>query len=496
MTLTDPIIPGLYPDPSACRAGDTYYIVNSSFEYRPGLPIHASVDLVTWTPVGNALTRSTQFGDTAGAPGSGIYAPTIRFHNGRFWIACTNIDEIVDGLGHFIIVADDPAGPWSDPVHVRGAIGVDPDLAWDEDGTCHMTWSSYAPDLHGIVSVPIDPTTGQMLGRPRRLWQGIGGSSPEAPHLYRIDDWWYLLLAEGGTERGHMSTIARARSLDDDFEPAPLNPILSHRSTVEPVQSVGHGDLVQLVDGSWAMIHLGVRPGGKTPGFHGNGRETFAVGIDWKDGWPVVDEDRFAGDREDHSFEDTFSATELHGRWLAAGVFPTTFTSPAAEGGLVIDAAAVDDAPAMIVTRPRDSEWQAAATVDVDGVARMLLRIDDDHLCAVTFDGAMVEAAVKVGPATQVLGRAETSGATTLRIGVSLTEPGPWGRPAAPDLIHLGWIDADGVDHDLGSVDGRYLSVELAAAFTGRVVGIQSVVGTTTVRSFTYSTLAATTENS
>lgn len=310
----EPVLPGFYPDPSICVADGTYYLVSSSFEYLPGVPVRASTDLVHWEPVGHVHHTREQL-DLRGVPsGGGTFAPTIRFHDGVFWAVTTDIGTV--GEGQLLSTATDPRGPWSIPVRVPGTAGIDPDLFWDEDGTCHLTWSGFLDGAHGILSRPIDPRTGEVLGEIRRMWQGTGLAHPEGPHLYRVDGYFYCLLAEGGTERGHCVTIARATSLDGPWESAPGNPVLTHRSTAHPVQNTGHADLVELADGSWAMVHLGVRPRGRTPQFHVNGRETFVVGIDWVDGWPVVDEGRFAVPRVDTAFVDTFSG-DLDLRWVS-----------------------------------------------------------------------------------------------------------------------------------------------------------------------------------
>src|SRR5690349_20119155 len=139
-SATNPILPGCYPDPTICRVGDDYYLANSSFEYFPGVPIWHSRDLLQWRQIGHVLTRREQFVRGDGRSSTGIYAGTLRHHNGHFFYVTTNISEY--DAGHFVVHDDDPAGPWSDPVHVGGAIGIDPDLAWDRDGQCYLSWKA------------------------------------------------------------------------------------------------------------------------------------------------------------------------------------------------------------------------------------------------------------------------------------------------------------------------------------------------------------------
>ncbi len=489
MATTEPIIPGFHPDPSACRVGDTYYLINSSFEYLPGIPVHASTDLVTWTLIGNALTRDSQIAENDGYASAGIFAPTIRHHDGQFWIIGTNVNEIPLGRGHLLIHADDPAGPWSDPVHIAGAVGIDPDIVWDDEGVAHVTWHSLNPAQPGILSAPVDTATGAMLGAPRQLWQGTGLSAPEGPHLYRVNGWWYLLLAEGGTERGHTATIARARSLDEPFESAPNNPFLTHRSLAHPVQNVGHADLIELADGSWAAVHLGVRPVGPSPGFHLNGRESFLVGIEWVDGWPVADEDRFVVPAVDRSFDDRFDSPELHPRWLGIGRFPATFTRPGPNGGLVVDADA-GEGRALIVARAADSEWAVETTFAADGgEGRLLLRIDDFHWYGLTYDGHTVEASVTIGPIVHVLGQwnPPAGAVPTLRLAAKAPRPLPHGISLEPDLIELSASVGD-TAYSFGELDGRYLSTEVAGGFTGRVFGVQALRGQIHIHHLSYTT--------
>src|ERR1043165_9161325 len=112
--FTNPIISGFHPDPSICRVGDDYFMVHSSFEYFPGVPIFQSKDLVTWKKIGNVLPRKTQWKLDKIRSSAGIYAPTIRYHDGTFYMITT----MVGGGGHFYVTATNAAGPWSEPVWV------------------------------------------------------------------------------------------------------------------------------------------------------------------------------------------------------------------------------------------------------------------------------------------------------------------------------------------------------------------------------------------
>jgi beta-xylosidase len=288
-----PVVPGFYPDPTVCRVGSDYYLAHSSFEYFPGAPLFHSRDLLTWTQVGNILDRRSQFRRDDVRPSTGIYGSTLRHHDELFWFVTTNVSDFASG--QLLVHTADPAGHWSDPVLVPEAIGIDPDLCWDEHGQCYLTWNAldFSGGSQGIRQAPIDLATGRLTRPHYAVWQGSGQAAAEGPHLYRIGDLWYLLLAEGGTERGPCVTVARGSHPWGPFVGCPWNPVLTHRSTIHPVQNVGHADLVEAPAGGWAAVYLGVRPRGSTPGFHVLGRETFLAGVAWVDGWPVFDEGRF-----------------------------------------------------------------------------------------------------------------------------------------------------------------------------------------------------------
>lgn len=279
-TYRNPVIPGYHPDPSVCRVGDDFYLVNSSFEYFPGVPIFHSRDLVNWKQIGNVLDRESQLPLKGATSWLGIYAPTIRYHEGTYYMITTNIGN----GGNFMVTATNPAGPWSEPIWLQQQ-GIDPSLYF-ENGKCYMVSN---PD-NTIMLCEIDPKTGRQLTESRPLWQGTGGRYPEGPHIYKKDGWYYLLISEGGTELAHKLTIARSKEIEGPYTPNPNNPILTNCSMKgqdKQIQGTGHGDLVQAKDGSWWMVFLAYRNFGGA--YHHLGRETFLAPVEWNKGqWPVV----------------------------------------------------------------------------------------------------------------------------------------------------------------------------------------------------------------
>lgn len=482
MDATDPVIAGFYPDPTICRVGADYYLANSSFEYFPGAPLWRSTDLANWTPIGNIATRRSQFPVGDGRDSGGIFGSTLRHHDGRFWFVTTNMSDF--GRGHLIVTAEDPSGEWSEPVYTAGAIGIDPDLAWDADGTCYLTWCSF-PHGGAIAQARVDPTTGALAEEPRVLWDGTGLAYPEGPHLFARGDYWYLLIAEGGTERGHAVSIARAARPTGPFESNPANPIFSHRSLPHPVQNVGHADLVERPDGSWAAVYLGVRALGSNPGFSPLGRETFLASIDWVDDWPVFGPSCLDAPPP-AAISDDFTASELDPRWASPAGTPNTFAHPSPDG-LVLQHCFGDGDRSLLCTRVRHHRWRADATFDPSTGGRMVLRMDSRHWYAVEADADGVRVIAQVGPFQQTV----ATGAG-YRHEMSLTiaaEPpanaGALGVSLGPDDILLGFASGDAFTA-LARLDGRYLCPEVAASFTGRTIGIGALHSSARLLRFSY----------
>ncbi len=279
-TFTNPILPGFHADPSICRVGDDYFLVTSSFEYFPGVPIFQSKDLVNWKQTGHVLTRKSQLNLDKRGSSQGIFAPTLRYHDGTFYLITTH----VYGGGNFYVTATNAAGPWSEPVWLDKE-GIDPSLFFDADGKVYYTRQVDGERGYSGQQL-LNLQTGKLEGERKELWRGTGGVWPEGPHLYKVNGKYYLMISEGGTSYDHRLTVARSDSPWGPFQPNPKNPILTHKHLPDdPFQALGHGDLVETPAGWW-VVFLGFRPQGGR--FHHLGRETFLAPVTWEDGWPVV----------------------------------------------------------------------------------------------------------------------------------------------------------------------------------------------------------------
>ena len=483
---SNPIIPGFYPDPSICRVGEDYYIAVSSFEYFPAVPVFHSRDLVRWTQIGNVLDRESQLDLREAVDSGGVFAPTLRHHGGRFWLVTTNQAELA--RGQLIVSAEDPAGPWTEPAFAAGAVGVDPDLAWDEDGVCHLTWSTYG-DASVIRQAGIDPSTGVLLSGPRRLWSGTGLAAPEAPHVYLRDGWWYLMIAEGGTARGHAVSVARSRSIAGPYEGNPANPVFTHRSTADPVQNTGHADLVELPSGEWAAAYLGVRPRGFAPQFHVNGRETFLAAIRWEDGWPVFDERHYQVPQADTTFTDEFDGGALRPQWISRAGDPLAFAALGADGLALRSPGEEHGEQEFLAVRARDEQWAAEAVIQ-SGCAKLIVWLDSWHWARVGRYPGVIRVEVAIGEIRHTLAEIAASPGGAVTLAIRATNPAAQaGRiTSPPDHLAFGLMDGSEF-RPLAGLDGRYLSTEVAGGFTGRVIGISAAAGGATIARFAYAPL-------
>lgn len=349
-TYANPIIPGFNPDPSICKVGKDYYLVTSSFEYFPGVPVYHSTDLVNWKMIGHVLDRPSQLNLDSAKSSGGIYAPCIRYNKGTFYMVTT----LTKGAGDFICTATNPAGPWSEPHFIKDAPGIDPDLFFDDNGKVYMSgtavpahklWSHH----NAIWTQEIDLEKWELVGEkkincdagdynstinPLKAGSVKNISSMEGPHIYKKDSTYYFTCSIGGTGQNHAFIILRSKNVFGPWEMNPNNPILTHRDlpTNHPITATGHADLVQIQNGNWAIVYLGkraIQDGNLLPRFI-LGRETFMSTVDWSGEWPIVNTKGLVGRSElvqvkpnlpeapavDKSYlMEDFNGVKLHPQW-------------------------------------------------------------------------------------------------------------------------------------------------------------------------------------
>lgn len=373
MKYTNPIIKGFNPDPSICRVGEDYYLVTSTFEYFPGIPVYHSRNLVNWEMIGHCIERTEQLPLNNAISSGGIWAPTIRYHNGRFYVTAT-----FDGKGNFIVSSDNPSTGWSDPVWTDFS-GIDPSMLFD-DGKMYYCANDIGQRSQylgqGISAAQINPDTGEIIGEIRRVWNGEGGGWIEAPHIYHIGKYYYIIAAEGGTSAGHHEILGRSESLWGPYENCPQNPILTNRNDCsKQITCSGHGDLVDDTNGNWWMVHLGRRD---VEGMSPLGRETFLMPIIWENDWFWVGESKMSRIEVDaplmraQKSTDTlcidFDAPKWEKQWLFRRI-PDTENYKRENGALILKPSPVkirDDygSPTFAALRPIDLKFSAQTEFD------------------------------------------------------------------------------------------------------------------------------------
>ena len=478
LVIHNPIIPGYHPDPSICRVGDDYYIVNSSFQYFPGVPIYHSKDLVNWELIGNVLDRESQIPLERANSFGGIFATTIRYHKGLYYMITTNVTK----GGNFFVTAKDPAGPWSEPIYLKQG-GIDPSFLF-EDGKCYMV-----SNPAGIQLCEIDPVTGKQLTESKLLWKGTGGRYPEGPHIYKKDGWYYLLISEGGTEMGHSLTVARSRDIWGPYESNPVNPILTQFRTAaenNQIQGTGHGDFVQAPDGSWWVVFLGFRRFGGD--FHHLGRETFLAPVTWSAGWPVINDGApinalmsvpaswTAKAPVKKSWREEFDSP-LGPKWvyiqnpemsrykMHKGRLNLTGTTPLED----------NDHPTFVGVRQESPGIVAETKIRLEtssGEAGIVAYQNPEGFVSLGIENGSVKLRLKLKSVDTILGKASVKRGkdAVLRI---VSEDGNMYR-----------FEVNG--KELGHVDTSLLSSEVAGGFTGVVLGLYAVDGVANFEYFDY----------
>lgn len=478
MKIQNPIIRGFYPDPSICKAEGKYYLAASSFQFFPGVPVFESEDLVNWEQIGYCLTRTNQVELHQVPSSGGVFAPTLRYHNGTFYMVTNN-----NTFGkNFYISTNDIYGEWSEPIFVEQE-GIDPSLLFDGDKV-YFTTNGMNHGKPCILQCEIDIKTGEKLTDSIPVWGGSGGRYLESPHLYHIGDWYYLMVAEGGTEYGHMVTYARSKEPFGPFEGYAMNPVMTNRNlggNQNIIQGIGHGDLIEDEKGDYFMVCLGFRQSGEWQPYHHLGRETFLAPVYWKDGWFTAGDNGVVNEwmemnltaREQRtSYDVDLEQMDLgHPRWRYLRDYHKE-NYEYADGVMKLRGTAITleeaDTPTFIGVH--QSEFDTSLKVTVSGKAAeagITFYMDESEHYDLTLvqeeDVKKVMLRVKVGDAQAVL----------QTIAVEENEVQLEVESTAADY-HF-YCRTAGERRYLGKARTKYLSSEVAGGFTGVVMGMYAI---------------------
>lgn len=289
----NPILRGFNPDPSIIRVGDDYYIATSTFEWFPGVQIHHSKDLKNWKLVTHPLQRVSQL-DMLGVPDScGVWAPCLSYCDGIFYLVYSNVksfDGVWKDTPNYLVMTDDILGEWSEPIFLNSA-GFDGSMFHDEENGKKYFTSMICDQrkgrfFGGIILQEFDLEQKKLVGKMHYLTEGTDLGLTEAPHIFKRNGFYYLILAEGGTEYGHAFSLLRSRKIKGPYEVHPQNPIISSRENPKAIlQKAGHGDFVETQNGEWFAVFLVGRPLTKQ-GRCTLGRETAIEAMEWRtDDW-------------------------------------------------------------------------------------------------------------------------------------------------------------------------------------------------------------------
>src|SRR5699024_4669167 len=291
--ITNPILKVFNPDPSIIRVDDDYYIATSTFEWFPGVQIHTSKDLKNWELLTHPLVDKEMI-DMIGNPDSGgVWAPCLSYSDGVFYLVFTNVKSHIGPFKdahNYLITSNNIMGPWSKPIHLNSS-GFDPSLFHDEDGRkwfLNMLWD-HRKDKNpfgGILMQEYSEKEKTLFGPIFNIFEGTELGLTEAPHIYKNNNYYYLVTAEGGTRYEHAVTVARSESITGPYEVDPLNPILT--SAEDPsleLQKAGHASIVETQNKELYLVHLCGRP--LKPSMNCTlGRETAIQKAEWtNDNW-------------------------------------------------------------------------------------------------------------------------------------------------------------------------------------------------------------------
>lgn len=479
MRYKNPVIKGFYPDPSVCFAKGKYYLVCSSFQYFPGVPLFESENLVEWKQIGYVLTRKSQVDLEKAESSAGVFAATIRYSNGRFYVVTTNNST----HENFYVWTEDIYGEWSEPVKVLQG-GIDPSLLFDCGHTYFISNGTDDFGDSGVVQCELDIATGKKLTPSRCIWHGSGGRYLEAPHMYRINGVYYLMAAEGGTEYGHMITYARSSSVWGEFESYENNPVLTNRNKApEIIQGIGHGDLICGRDGNWHILCLGFRQIHMWMPYHTLGREVFLIPARFDEkGWFTAGGDGTA--HEEYDIEGDFGQSEKHlytfenTDWKVDWCYlrhPNYDNYKFERDKICLTGTRVtlDDAasPTFIGIRQRDFDMELSCKMSLSGGEGgiTVYSCENEHYDIAVRESAdgEYEAALKLN----------IGGIKHIQKTIPLSCENALLKIKADSLNYSFFVNENGKDVFLGSGQSKYLSSEVSGGFTGVVIGLYAING-------------------
>ena len=492
MRYKNPVISGFYPDPSVVKAEDKFYLVTSSFQYFPGVPLFESDDLVNWKQIGHVLTRKSQVMLEGVRSSGGVFAPTIRYNNGRFYMVTNNNST----NRNFYVYTDDIHGEWSEPIEVERD-GIDPSLLFDGDRCYFVSNGVDEEGRNGVFQVEIDIETGKCIGEAVCIWHGSGGRYIESPHVYRIGEYYYLMVAEGGTEYGHMVTYARSKSAMGPYEAYAHNPVLTNRNKAPfVIQGIGHGDLVEKAPGEWYIVTLGFRQIGTWEPFHNLGREVYLTPVHFdEDGWFTCGNDgttdeyyEIPGDFEQTvKKEYTFENTDFNVDW-AYMRYPDESRYELGSDEVVLYGSdkTLDDvaSPTFIALRQKDFDMDLRVKLRLDSSQEESKGEEDakgafSHEAGITLymcEDEHYEIAIrKFGFMRFAVLRLNIGGIKHVAKEVLLPGKEAWLKVEADHNEYRFFITGSAAPEGfmlLGSARTKYLSSEVSSGFTGTMVGL------------------------